>query len=590
MARRRRDAWAVARLPEFRMNKRLLLALALSAAVIGLTQYFFPPAPPVKPRATATVTPPAGGAATLAPGAGTTATATVAAAIADTLAGAIRFDTTTIAGRTATWRIASVGAAPVSVTLPNYKALDENGKTARAVELVRPGEALYRWQLVLRDGPRNRTLDLSRVPFTATTVDDRTVRYSGRVENLGVDITYSFVPDSFLARVAGQVTGLAGPAVLQLGLPTGLHSAEADTLEDQRHLAVAVKPVRGNAKSVAFNKLDVGEEELFEGPLTWVASKSKFFILGLLTMDGDRPFDEVVVKGGAMTGKVESRVDAVVRQQLDAGRFRFELYTGPQEWRRLTALGRDFENSNPYGGWLQGFVQPFARMVIRSLLWMHESLRLEYGWVLVIFGIAVRLILWPFNQKAMRSSMKMQAIQPELQAVQDKHKADPQKMQQEVMRVYKEHGMSPFSALSGCLPMLIPMPVFITLFFVFQNTIEFRGVPFLYLNDISQPDHTFIIPILMAASAYALSWIGMRGMPPNPQAKVMGYVFPAMMFVFFYSAASGLNLYYMVQNLAALPQQWLISRERQKNQKPGAKPAASPVMAANGRPAKPKRG
>lgn len=576
------------------MNKRLLLALALSAAVIGLTQYFFPPAPPVTPRTPATATTPAapgGDAASLAPGAATTGAVTSAApaagAIGDTLAAAVRFDTTTIAGARATWRIANVGAAPVSVTLPTYKALDSQGKTDRPVELVRPGEPLLRWQLVLRDGPRNRTIDLSRVPFIGTTVDARTVRYSGRVENLGVDITYSFVPDSFVARVAGQVTGLAGPAVLQLALPSGLHSAEADTLEDQRHLAVAVKPSRANAKSVAFNSLDVGEEELFEGPLTWVASKSKFFIVGLLTMEGDRPFDEVVVKGGAVTGKVESNVDAVVRQQLDGGRFRLELYTGPQEWRRLTALGRDFENSNPYGGWLQGFVQPFARMVIRSLLWMHESLRLEYGWVLVIFGIAVRLVLWPFNQKAMRSSMKMQAIQPELQAVQDKYKADPQKMQQEVMRVYKEHGMSPFSALSGCLPMLIPMPVFITLFFVFQNTIEFRGVPFLYISDISQPDHTFIIPILMAASAYALSWIGMRGMPPNPQAKIMGYVFPAMMFVFFYSAAAGLNLYYMVQNIAALPQQWLISRERQRTQKKPGSP--SPVMAANGRPAQPKK-
>jgi YidC/Oxa1 family membrane protein insertase len=215
---------------------------------------------------------------------------------------------------------------------------------------------------------------------------------------------------------------------------------------------------------------------------------------------------------------------------------------------------------------------------------MHESLNLNYGWVLVIFGIAVRLLLWPFNQRAMRTSMKMQVLQPELQAVQEKYKSDPQKMQAEVMKVYKEHDMSPFSALSGCLPMLLPMPVFITLFFVFQNTIEFRGVPFLYLADISQKDPTFVIPLLMALSAFLLSWIGLRGVPPNPQAKIMAYMFPAMMFAFFFSAAAGLNLYYMVQNIAALPQQWLISNERLKGKD---KPV---VYSDKGTPAKPKKG
>ena len=570
------------------MNKRLLLALALSAAVIGLTQYLFPPPVPQKPAATQAAKAPAGAAAAIAaPGAATVAASQGVADSAVAAPAAIALDTATIRDRVATWRIANTGAAPVSVSLPTHAALDANGKTSRAVELVRPGESLFSWQLVVKEPTGNRTIDFSKVPFATEPVDPTTVRFRGTVQGVTLAVTYKFVADSFLARVGGEVTGLAGPAVLQVTLPSGLHSAEADTLEDQRHYAVAVKPTRENAKSVAFADLEPGESELLAGPLTWAVSKSKYFVLGLLVMPGDRPFDEVQVTGGARTGKVESRVNAVVRQQLDGGRFRFELYTGPQEWKRLVALGRDFENSNPYGGWLQGVVQPFARLVTTSLLWMHESLRLEYGWVLVLFGIAIRLVLWPFNQKAMRSSMKMQAIQPELQAVQEKHKADPQRMQQEVMRVYREHGMSPFSALSGCLPMLIPMPVFITLFFVFQNTIEFRGVPFLYLSDISQPDHTFIIPILMAASAYALSWIGMRGMPPNPQAKMMGYVFPAMMFVFFWSAAAGLNLYYFVQNLAALPQQWLISRERQKTQ--SAKGGAAPVMAANGRPAQPKK-
>jgi len=184
--------------------------------------------------------------------------------------------------------------------------------------------------------------------------------------------------------------------------------------------------------------------------------------------------------------------------------------------------------------------------------------------VLVIFGIMVRLVLWPLNQTAMRTNIKMQRIQPELADIQKRYKSDPAKMQGEIMRVYKEHGMSPFSALSGCLPMLLPMPVLFALFFVFGNTIEFRGVPFLWLHDISLKDPFYILPLLMGASMFLLSWIGLKNAPPNPQAKMMTYVFPLMMTFLLVNFASGLNLYYTVQNLASLPQQWMIANERKK--------------------------
>jgi YidC/Oxa1 family membrane protein insertase len=110
--------------------------------------------------------------------------------------------------------------------------------------------------------------------------------------------------------------------------------------------------------------------------------------------------------------------------------------------------------------------------------------------------------------------------------------------------------------------------VFFALFFVFQNTIEFRGVPFLWLHDLSTKDPLYIIPFLMGCSMFLLSWIGMRNSPPNPQAKMMGYVFPVMMTVVLANLASGLNLYYTAQNLANLPQQWLIARERLRAKPP----------------------
>jgi YidC/Oxa1 family membrane protein insertase len=198
-------------------------------------------------------------------------------------------------------------------------------------------------------------------------------------------------------------------------------------------------------------------------------------------------------------------------------------------------------------------------LIVKILLWMHENLNLAYGWVLVLFGIAVRVVLWPLNQKAMKSSMAMQALQPELKALQDRHKTEPQKMQQEMLKLYRTHNVSP---LGGCLPMLIPMPVLFALFFVFANTIEFRGAPFLWLPDLSRADPLYIIPVLMGISMYGLSKIGQIGMPPNPQATMLLYVMPVMFTVIFLQFSSGLNLYYAVSNIASIPQQWLISRER----------------------------
>jgi len=237
-----------------------------------------------------------------------------------------------------------------------------------------------------------------------------------------------------------------------------------------------------------------------------------------------------------------------------------------------TELGNDLENVNPYAGFMHAVVQPFATIVMRTLLWMKNTFRVNYGWVLVIFGVVIRLALWPLNQKAMRSSIAMQRLQPELTEIQRKYKDDREKQQQAMMKLYAAHGMSPLSPMLGCLPMLLPTPVLFALYFVFQNTIEFRDVPFLWLPDISLRDPYFIMPVLMGASMFLLSWIGMRGTPPNPQAKMMSYMMPVMFVFFFFNLAAGLNLYYFVQNIAALPQQLLLTRERAKANIPAPKP------------------
>src|SRR3989475_8419077 len=194
---------------------------------------------------------------------------------------------------------------------------------------------------------------------------------------------------------------------------------------------------------------------------------------------------------------------------------------------------------------------------------MHDQLRLAYGWVLIIFGILVRLLLWPLNQGAMESSIRMQAVAPLLKQIQDRYKNEPERLQREMMKLYKEHNVNPFG---GCLPMLLPMPVLFALFFVFANTIDFRCVPFLWLPDLSRPDPFYIIPLVMGLSMFAVSKLGQIGVPPNPQTKTMLYFMPAFMTLLFLRFASGLNLYYAVQNIVSLPQQYQIAMRRMREQ------------------------
>ncbi len=152
---------------------------------------------------------------------------------------------------------------------------------------------------------------------------------------------------------------------------------------------------------------------------------------------------------------------------------------------------------------------------------------------------------------------------PLLKEVQTKYKNDPERQQKETLKIYREHNVNP---LGGCLPMLIPYPMLLALYFVFQYMIELRGSSFLWLPDLSRYDPYFILPIVMGLSMFALSKIGQRGMPPNPQTATMLYMMPAMMTFIFLRLSSGLNLYYLVSNLFSLPQQWMLSQKRLKDQ------------------------
>jgi YidC/Oxa1 family membrane protein insertase len=388
------------------------------------------------------------------------------------------------------------------------------------------------------------------------------LRLSAEKDGVRLELTYTFLPADYRVRVSGVASDV-GPngGALLVGMGPTIANTEANIEENHRDLALVVK--RDDTERTNLESLDPGERRALSGPFRWAALKSKYFVTGVIAADST---------GGGISGVTltaspgsDKPTSAVIRLSMPlqpSGAFGYTVYAGPMEYDRLAGLGHDFDDVNPYG-WpgFRTLIRVFAVPVRWLLVWMHENLHLAYGLVLVVFGILVRVILWPLNQKAMRANMKLQEVQPLMKEIQDRYKSDPQRMQQEVFKLYKEYKVNP---LGGCWPMLLPMPVLFALFFVFQNAIELRGTSFLWIPDLSRPDPLYVIPILMGASMYFLTKVGQMGMEPNPQMKMMLYMMPLMMTGMFLFFPSGLNLYYTVSNIASIPQQWMLGRERMK--------------------------
>jgi YidC/Oxa1 family membrane protein insertase len=455
------------------------------------------------------------------------------------------------------------GAVPATATVPGFRNLRPGHRDSALVVRQRFGP-LLRYRLALGAD----TISLDDIPFSVQTNGSTTTFTSTTpAMTLSYETVGGSSGDGYHTAVRGTVANAPQGSALLIDLPSELRSVEADTLDDQRHLAYGYKIPLRDPQSIGFSKLDANVVRTDTGSFQWVDAHSKYWLVALMQPTGQKAagvFRGLTMRGGTRVGRIAPVASATTVYPIVNGTIAFDTYIGPQSWNVLHALGNDMENVNPYASFLRVVVQPFVLIVMRVLLWMKATFHISYGWVLIIFGIVIRLALWPLNQKAMRTSLQMQRLQPELQELQKRYKNEPEKQRDSLVKLYKEHNMSPLSPMLGCLPMLLPMPVLYALYYVFGNTIEFRGVPFLWLPDLALRDPYYITPLLMGASMFVLSWIGMRAAPPNPQAKMMSYMMPVMFTVMFINFASGLNLYYAVQNLAALPQQWIIARERAK--------------------------
>jgi YidC/Oxa1 family membrane protein insertase len=551
-------------------RKNVFVAVTLALLVMVLTNILFPPPPPAPE-------PPKQAAAPAAVAPAPAAPATMGAA-APGVPQPFTARTVEVRSPLYVYRFSTRGGALAGAEMLRFASYVGKGEK---VQLVPRGarDVLAHRVVVGRD-----TLDLRDLEFRPS-AERLELRPGGGPQNLAftaaapggqqVQLTYTFRPDSYLVNVRGAVTGVPQGARLVTSLGTGLALHDAPDHATEREMQVAAW-IDEDVERLHLNSVE-GTDTL-PGAAAWVGLKDRYFLLATLA-GGESRFRDITARDVpderyTVEGEVRTAPRAQVTTTLPlaaGGSFAFDAYMGPLEHDRMVAIGRGLEEVNPYGyRWLRVIVRPISAVVLWALARLHE-LGLSYGWVLVVFGVLVRLVTWPLNAKAMRAQMKNMAVQPELQSrmkeIQQKYHDDPRGQQQEMMKMYAELGVSPLSMLSGCLPLLIPMPVLITLFFVFQSAIEFRGTSWGWLPDLSLRDPFYILPVSLIISMFALQYVSVKlsGMEQNEQTKMMMYIMPPAMGIFFLFMPSGLNLYYLSTNVASLPQQLLIARERRRH-------------------------
>jgi len=313
--------------------------------------------------------------------------------------------------------------------------------------------------------------------------------------------------------------------------------------------------------SLSFSPKSATETESpvsYGGKTDWVAIRNKYFINALIS-------GEAV--GGTLSASAsqlnEQSVIPVYSMalQFSSSTLSVSQFFGPLDVDVIGSTKTYLDRVMNFG-WLP--IQPFSR----SVLWLLKKLHLlgiNYGIILILFAFLIRLITGPLTKKSFESTQKMQKIQPKLKKIQEKYKNDSQRLNKEMVGLYKNTGVNP---LGGCIPMIIQMPLLFSLFVVFRSTIEFRGAPFFgWINNLSQPDTIFdlsfsiplygnqvaFLPFLLGISMFMTQRLSIATMDKN--SKPMMYMMTGFFFILFNSFPSGLNLYYTVYNFLNYLQQ-----------------------------------
>jgi YidC/Oxa1 family membrane protein insertase len=475
---------------------------------------------------------------------------------------------------------APVQSQVITVTTDVFKVdVDTAGGTIRRLELLKYRDKVdpNKNQVLFQVDPAHNRLYLAQTGLagataagvlpnhnTVFTADPgaRTLDANGQLqlvlkaEQGGVRLTktFTFRRNDYVIGIRHDVTNLTQAPVtpsLYAQLEHDGSKPEGDTYFNSSYTGPTLYTSQDKYQKLTFEKIAKGSaEHSTKATDGWIAISQHFFVSAFIPPEKVARTIETKSLGNNLFA-INTVIPLGTVQPGATVSSDTRLYSGPQVQKLL-------ENVTPGLDLVRDYA--WAAIIAKPIFWTMDQLHSligNWGWTIIAFTILIKLLFFPLSAAGYRSMAKMKTVTPKMQAIRERYKNDPAKMQQATMELYKSEKINP---LGGCLPILVQMPVFLALYWVLQAAVEMRGAPWVgWIHDLTAPDPFFILPVLYAASMFATQ--KMNPQPADPvQAKMMMFM-PLAFSVIFLFFPAGLVLYWVVNNLISMAQQYVISKK-----------------------------
>ncbi|HPM32636.1 MAG TPA: membrane protein insertase YidC [Chryseolinea sp.] len=558
------------------MDRNSAIGLTLIGALLLAYFYFFSPTPqPVdqKPVTSEVITPAESSAAEQ--GKNIAIDSALAASYGD-LASSLSGEESLTQIETEDLKISfsSKGGIIKELELKNFKTYNQyrNG-TEGALKLVAPNNSSFS----LTSSYQGKDLDLyalyykvskktvgdtTEVQFAINLSDGSKIEQVYKIPNSGYEIGYSINSTGFDKQLTGDV--------LTFNWVNILRPIEKDLKDSRTYSTITYYSEEDGFDELSSRSTDT-ETEIFATPLKWVTVKEKFFLSAFIS-DTNFSAGEVSTSMNESDSSVVKRANVklfIPKKSLAEGKTNFKFYFGPNDYQVIDNVADRFQD-NVYLGWKPVYwVNKFAIFPVFHFLTKFIT---NYGLIIIILVFLLKLVLLPLSYKSYLSMAKMKVLKPELDEIKERVGDDTTKVQQEQMKLYQQVGVNP---ISGCIPVLLQMPILFAMFYLFPASIELRQEHFLWAEDLSTYDsliqlpfaipfdvgsHISIFTILMTAATLISTWQNNQMSSVQGPMKTMGYIMPLIFFFVLNSFSSGLTFYYFVSTMVTFGQQAIIKR------------------------------
>ena len=470
----------------------------------------------------------------------------------------------------------------VEITTPlQHLRVSTSGGVFESIELVNYQRALGGDVQLLAEGGRGLVLRLESETGRGEVLDLREVHFEPDRERLDVgpddegqlrlratlgggrfvEKTITVHGDGYGIDVGVRLSGFDDGTLVFAKWEGGIALTERDPTLDLPVMQTMAY-LNDNVIDIQVDEGDEPESEDQRGDVRWVGLRNKYFTVLLAPVEEAR--HRVLLTGKPLSYEPFREYEFALGTRwgdIEAAEWQMLLYAGPLELEEIVSYEREFSLAMDLGF---PVIRDISRFLLHVFVLAFEYIP-NYGWVIVVFGVVVKLLVYPLTHKSYESAAKMQEVQPKLAVMREKYKNNKQKLSQETMKLYKEEGVNP---LGGCLPMVLQMPIFFALYQVFSSAIQLRQASWiLWVDDLSLPDaidvagfELHLLPLLMSGAMFFQSKMTMK----DPKQAALVYIMPVVMVFIMWSFSSGLVLYWTVFNTMQIGQQLLTNHLKQK--------------------------